>query len=113
MGKYDRGQYVAEFSACNVDLSEAREFIDAYNNDKAYNTGGSPETLFYEHEDRGVLNIPIDDLSRLFAEDPEAFQRFFEDMPDAESIIKDAAKDHPSCEPLLLGMGTKSIAPIA
>jgi len=113
MSKHERGQYVAGFSACNVDLSEAREFIDAYNNDEAYYSGGSRENLFYEHEDRGVLNVPMDDIARLFVKNPEVFEKFLDEQPDAEAIIKDAVNDLPSCERPLLGMDAKPIIPIA
>ena len=113
MSKHERGQYVAEFSACDFDLREAQSFIDAYNSGQAHNTGGSLEYLLYEHEYHGVLTVPMDDIARLFIENPEAFENFFEEYPDSEAIIKEAAKDLPNCEPQLLGMVEKPPTPFA
>lgn len=108
MDKFEGGTYVAAFSACNVDLSQARRFIDAYNNDRTYSTSGSRKGLFYEHEYHGVLIVPIDDLARLYEQTPEVFDKFFEDHADLASIVKEVAEGLSDCEPLLIGqaMGT-------
>ena len=106
---------LAEFAACNHDLSEAQDFINSFNEGKGFYSGIDVDNgiLFYEHDTAGVLIVPLDDVASLYEQNPEIFERLLEEQPGVKEKLDQAVKELPYCGPDLLGQAAKPLEPFA